>query len=117
MAYFIEVHDMDKKCPVIINLDTVMEIAPIINPTGCEITFIEQDDFEALRREKLSGGAMKGRRVMRVTNSYNEFKQFVIQKVSADDVAKLQERVEKANTKAGIKKEPAPVTLDSIPKL
>ena len=38
MAYFIEVNDLDKRCPVIINMDTVMEIAPISNPVGCEIT-------------------------------------------------------------------------------
>ena len=92
MALFIEVNDIDKRCPVIINLDTVMEIAPIVNPNGCEITFLEQDDPDAIRREKLGGGAVKGRRVMRVANDYNEFKQFVIQPVSAEDIARVNNR-------------------------
>ena len=35
MALFIEVNDIDKRCPVIINLDTVMEIAPIFNNLKC----------------------------------------------------------------------------------
>ena len=110
MAYFIEVNDIDKKCPVIINLDAVMEIAPIFNPNGCEITFLESDDTEALRREKLGGGAIKGRRVMRVADSYELFKQFVIQKVSAEDIARVNGRSK------NVIKEKAPVEFD-IPKL
>ena len=113
MAYFIEVNDLDKKCPVIINLDAVMEIAPITNPLGCEITFLEQDDIEALRREKAGGAAYKGRRMMRVSDTYDLFRQFVIQKVSADDIARVNGRL------ATNKKEKAPVddVLASIPKL
>ena len=110
MAYFIEVNDIDKKCPVIINLDAVMEIAPIFNPNGCEITFLESDDPEALRREKLGGGAIKGRRVMRVSDNYTMFKQFVIQPVSAEDIARVNGR------NKSVIKEKAPVEFD-IPKL
>jgi hypothetical protein len=114
MSMFVEVNDIDKRCPVIINLDTVMEIAPIQNPAGCEITFLESDDPDFLRREKLGGGALKGRRVMRVSDSYDVFKQFVIQKVSAEDIARVNGRVSKE-----VKKEKAPVSdiLADIPKL
>lgn len=111
MAYFIEVNDIDKKCPVIINLDAVMEIAPINNPTGCEITFLESDDADALRREKTNSAAtIKGRRVMRVSDSYTVFKQFAIQQVSADDIARV------AGRNKTVTKEKAPVEFD-IPKL
>ena len=93
MAYFIEVNDIDKKCPVIINLDAVMEIAPIFNPNGCDITFLESDDSDAIRREKNgSAAAIKGRRVMRVSDNYTAFKQFVIQPVSAEDIARVNNR-------------------------
>jgi len=111
MAYFIEVNDIDKGCPVIINMDAVMEIAPITAPAGCEITFLESDDCDALRREKInSAAAVKGRRVMRVSNSYTEFKQFVIQKVSSEDIARINGR-----TKDVVKEKP--VTNLDIPKL
>jgi len=111
MAYFIEVNDIDKGCPVIINMDAVMEIAPITAPAGCEITFLESDDSDALRREKInSAAAVKGRRVMRVSNSYTEFKQFVIQKVSSEDIARINGR-----TKDVVKEKP--VTNLDIPKL
>ena len=115
MAYFIEVNDLDKRCAVIINLDSVMEIAPTLNPAGCEITFLESDDPDVLRRENIkSAAANRGRRVMRVSDSYELFKQFVIQKVSAEDVARVNGRVTK-----DVKKEKAPVgdILADIPKL
>ena len=114
MAYFIEVNDLDKKCPVIINMDTVMEIAPISNPVGCEITFLESDDTDALRRMDVKGAAvLKGRRTMRVSDSYTLFKQFVIQQVSAEDIAKVNGR------NKSVIKEKAPVSdiLADIPKL
>lgn len=114
MAYFVEVNDIDKGCPVIINMDAVMEIAPINSPAGCEITFLEQDDVDALRREKiLTAAAVRGRRVMRVSEPYTLFKQFVIQQVSAEDIARVNGRIKET------KKEKAPVNdiLAEIPKL
>jgi hypothetical protein len=111
MAYFIEVNDIDKKCTVIINMDAVMEIAPINDPVGCEITFLESDDWDALRRLNQKGGAILGRRVMRVSDSYELFKQFVIQRVSAEDIAKVNGR------NKNVVKEKAPVEFDDIPKL
>ena len=111
MAYFIEVNDIDKGCPVIINMDAIMEIAPITNPAGCEITFLESDDSDALRREKImSAAAVKGRRVMRVSNNYTQFKQFVIQPVSAEDIARVNGR-----NKDVVKEKP--ITNLDIPKL
>lgn len=117
MAYFVEVNDLDKKCPVIINMDAVMEIAPINSPSGCEITFLESDDVDALRRENIkTAAATKGRRVMRVSDSYSMFKQFVISPVSSEDIAKVNGRLEASNKKAGVVKEKAPVDFD-IPTL
>jgi len=111
VAYFIEVNDIDKGCPVIINMDAIMEIAPITSPSGCEITFLESDDSDALRREKItSAAAVKGRRVMRVSDSYTMFKQFVIQKVSAEDIARVNGRSK------DVVKEKVTTNLD-IPKL
>ena len=112
MSMFVEVNDIDKNCPVIINMDTVMEISPIREPSGCEITFLESDDSDALRRMNIKGAAvLKGRRVMRVSDSYELFKQFVIQRVSAEDIAKVNGR------NKNVVKEKAPVEFDDIPKL
>jgi hypothetical protein len=95
---FVEVNDVEKGCPVIINLDSVVEIAPL-RSGGCEICFPD--------------AAVGGRRVMKVTDEYTLFQQFVMQTVSAEDIAKVNGRI------AGNKKEKAPVgdILSNIPKL
>ena len=74
MALFVEVDDTTKGCPVIINLDTVMEIAPL-KSGGCELAFPD-------------AASVNGRRTMAVKNSYDMFKQFAMQTVSAEDIAK-----------------------------
>ena len=84
---FIEVNSVEKNCPVIINLDHVVEIAPLING-GCELSMLHST-------------GMNSKTTFRVTNDYNEFKQFVMQTVSADDIAR---RFPKAETPAKIKK-------------
>ena len=74
MSMFVEVDSVEKSCPVILNLDEVVEIAPL-RGGGCEVFF----------------GFTQGvgvRASMKVSNNYDEFKQFVMQKVSADDIAK-----------------------------
>ena len=99
MSLFVELNDVEKGCQVIINLDTVMEIAPL-RTGGCEIAFPDQ-------------ASVGGKRTMKVTDSYSMFKQLALQVVSADDIAKVNGRI------AAGKKEKPPVddVLASIPKL
>jgi hypothetical protein len=97
MALFIEVNDVEKKCQVIINLDSVMEIAPLWSG-GCELAFPDQ-------------ASVGGKRTMKVKDSYLLFKQMAIQPVSAEDVARVNGR------NKGIVKEKAPVDIPDIPKL
>lgn len=72
MSLFVEVDSLDKQCPVIMNLDMVVEIAPL-SSGGCAIFM--QDG---------TGGLTS----MKVKNDYEEFRQFVLQKVSAADIEK-----------------------------
>jgi len=98
MSLFIAVNDVEKNCEVIINLDTVMEIAPL-RTGGCEISFPDS-------------AAVSGKRIMKVTDSYSLFKQMAITPVSADDIAKI-------NGRTSTKKEKAPIgdIMMDIPKL
>jgi len=73
MSLFVEVNSVDKGCPVIINLDSVMEIAPLASG-GCALFFPDS-------------AAVGGKTAMKVTDSYEQFKQFAIQPVSAEDIA------------------------------
>jgi len=72
MSLFLEVNSVDKGCKVIINLDEVIEIAPLA-AGGCALFF---------------GDATVGKSSYRVTDSYDSFKQFAMQTVSAEDIAK-----------------------------
>ena len=83
MSMFIEVQSVEKGCPVIINLEHVIEVAPLA-VGGCEIKM--SDD-----------GVSKS--VIRVKDDYSQFKQFAMQTVSSDDIAK---RIESINKAAGI---------------
>ena len=74
MSLFVEVDSVEKNCPVIINLDHLVEIAPLVNG-GCELSMIHT-------------AGMNVKSVMRVKNNYDQFKQFAMQTVSADDIAK-----------------------------
>jgi hypothetical protein len=74
MSLFIEVNSIDKNCPVIINLDTVMEIAPLASG-GCALFFPD-------------AAAVGGKTSMKVSDSYEQFKQFAIQPVSVEDIAR-----------------------------
>jgi hypothetical protein len=74
MALFVEVDDVEKNCKVIINLDSVMEIAPKIQG-GCEVFFPD-------------AAAVGGKRTMKVKDSYLLFKQFAMQQVSSEDLDK-----------------------------
>jgi hypothetical protein len=72
MSLFVEVNSIDKNCPVIINLDSVIEIAPLA-AGGCALF-------------TLDSAGMNSKNSMRVTNDYSEFKQFAMQTVSAEDI-------------------------------
>ena len=99
MSIFVEVDDVVKGCPIIINLDTVMEIAPL-RTGGCELAFSDS-------------AAVGGRRVVAVKNSYDQFKQFAMQTVSSEDIAKLHGRT----TKGIVKEKPPVADILDIPKL
>jgi hypothetical protein len=71
MSLFVEVDSLEKQCPVIVNLDMVIEIAPLIEG-GCALFMADGH-----------GGAVS----LKVKNDYTQFKQFVLQTVSAEDIA------------------------------
>ena len=109
MAFFIEVDSVEKNCTVIINLDHVVEVAPLING-GCELSM-------------LHSSGMNSKTTFRVTNEYNEFSQFVMQKVSAEDIAKrFPRKKEKPEIEIDKEIEPMEVSVNKkgefkIPKL
>lgn len=81
MSLFIEVNSIEKGCPVMINLDEVLEIAPLMEG-GCALFFAD-------------AAAVNGKNAMKVTDSYSLFKQLAMQMVTPDDIAK---RFPKAKT-------------------
>ena len=74
MALFVEVTSKEKMCKVIINLDQIVEVAPL-KSGGCDLFFND-------------AAAVGGTRVMKVEDSYTQFQQFALQTVSSDDIAK-----------------------------
>ncbi len=78
MALFVEVNSIEKRCKVVLNMDEVVEVAPMATG-GCHLF--------------LSDG-----RIYKVSDSYTLFQQFAMQTVSADDIAK---RVKSLKGKAG----------------
>jgi len=98
MSMFIEVESVEKSCKVMINLDEVIEIAPL-RSGGCDLFFSDS-------------AAVGGKTAMKVKDSYALFKQLAMQMVSAEDIAKANGRISK-----GITKEKAPVEDLVIPNL
>jgi hypothetical protein len=88
MSLFIEVSSLEKNCPVLVNLDDVTEIAPLA-AGGCAL-FTGKNG------------------IIRVSDSYEQFKQFALQTISSADVAKTVARLPQ------VEKEPAPVS-DILP--
>lgn len=86
MSLFVEVNSIEKGCPVIVNLDHIVEIAPLVDG-GCALFMTD-------------GAGMNSKMAMRVSDSYEQFKQFAMQTVTADDIAARFPKVAK---------EPAPV--------
>jgi hypothetical protein len=92
MAILIECKDLDDNHPVIVNLDQVFKIVPIVSGTkeGSFIYFINGQ-------------------LQKVADKYDQLKQFAIQPVSADDIAKINGRITTNVTKE------APPVADIIP--
>jgi hypothetical protein len=89
MATFIEVNSLvPKNCRVIINLENVMEIAPLV-AGGCVLYF-----------STLESGTP---RTMTVSDDYSSFMQFVLQPVTVEDIAKRfpKKKQETPNIKTG----------------
>lgn len=74
MALFVEVTSAEKNCPVIINLDHIVEIAPLVEG-GCALFTTD-------------GAGMNSKSAMRVKENYDQFKQFAMQTVTAEDIQK-----------------------------
>ena len=73
MSLFVEVFSVEKNCKVVINLDMVVEIAPLA-AGGCDIFYSDS-------------AAVNGKTAMKVKDSYAMFQQLAMQVVSADDIA------------------------------
>ena len=108
MSLFVEVHSTEKNCPVIVNLDHIVEIAPLA-AGGCALFTTD-------------GAGMNSKNALVVKNDYSEFKQFAMQTVSAEDIARRFPKVvppeveQKQESKPSKKKEPVDAPID-IPKL
>ena len=74
MSLFIEVNSIERECKVIVNLDEVSEIAPLVDG-GCVLFFADS-------------AAVGGKTSYKVSDSYELFKQFAMQTVTSDDIAK-----------------------------
>ena len=101
MATIIEVHSLEKNCQVLINLDFIVEIAPLTNGT-CEIIMND-------------GSASTGARSkIRVSDGYDLFKQFAMHTITAEDIDK---RFPKVTKKPRPEKDRHEISFDDIPKL
>jgi len=89
MALFVEVSSVEKNCQVIINIDHILEIAPM-KDGGCTLFMID-------------GASTAGKTSMRVKDSYDMFKQFAMQTVSSD---MIQDRIQKINAKVPAEMKP-----------
>ena len=74
MSLFVEVFSVEKNCKVVINLDMVVEIAPLA-AGGCDIFYSDS-------------AAVNGKTAMKVKDSYAMFQQLAMQTVSTEDIAK-----------------------------
>ena len=71
---FIEAQSVDKNCPVIVNLDHIIEIAPL-TAGGCALFMAD-------------GAGVNSKTSIRVRDNYDMFKQFALQTVTAEDIAR-----------------------------
>lgn len=87
MSTFIEVFSVEKNTKVIINLDSILEIAPLIQG-GCNLFFPD-------------AAAVGGKNSMRVTDSYAMFQQFALQTVSPEDIAARIQKMQPQEERRG----------------
>jgi hypothetical protein len=80
---FVEVQSVEKNCPVIVNLDHIVEIAPLTN--GHCVLFLDNDNGFASARPSIE-----------VKDSYVMFKQFALTTVTAEQI---ESRFPKATSK------------------
>ena len=71
---FVEVDSVEKQCPVIINLDHIIEIAPL-KSGGCTVFYADS-------------AAVNGMTAYQVHNNFEHFRQFALQTVSVEDISK-----------------------------
>lgn len=88
----IKVKSREKLCEVIINLDHVIEIAPL-RDGGCAIRLVYDGDITQ----------KTGYRELHVDNKFTEFEQFVLQTVTVDTVSKKVQELKKQQEKIGPK--------------
>jgi hypothetical protein len=96
---FIEVLSVEKKCPVMLNLDYVVEVAPLTDGT-CELIL---DD---------GSGGVGAKSKMRVKDGYDMFKQFAMHTVTMEDIDKKFPKVTKKK-----EKDRHEFDMDDIPRL
>jgi hypothetical protein len=82
MSLFVEVESIERGCQVIINIDNIIEIAPL-KEGGCALFYSDS-------------AAVGGKMSMKVRDSYEMFKQFAMTTVSSD---MIQDRIAKINEK------------------
>lgn len=90
MALFVEVESVEKQCKVIVNLDQVIEIAPLA-AGGCALFIVDP-------------AAVGGSKSYKVKESYEEFRQFAMQTVSSEDIANRIKSLKKTATTLDIPK-------------
>jgi hypothetical protein len=101
MSLFVEVNSIQPKmCKLIINLDYVLEVAPLVSG-GCVITIGAQEAGTS--------------RTITVSDDYMAFKQFVMQTVTAEDITKRFPKKEKPTNTIKPQEEGKGVEFD-IPK-
>lgn len=94
MSLFAEVFDLGKNCPVIVNLEHVVEITPL-RTGGCEIAFSDS-------------ASVGGKRVINVKDNYDQFKQLAMQIVTPDAMSDRIAAINKfAGTVANVPQAPA----------
>ncbi|NBP01798.1 MAG: hypothetical protein EBU90_17000 [Proteobacteria bacterium] len=102
MATFVEVNSVEKNCKVIVNLDEIIEIAPLA-AGGCVLFFADS-------------AAVNGKSAYPVKDSYEQFKQFAMQTVTADDIARRFPKTVKLD-EPPVSKASAKTSKMEIPKL
>lgn len=105
MSLFVEVNSVQpKQCKLIINLDYVLEIAPLV-AGGCVISIGAQEAGTS--------------RVITVSDDYSAFKQFVMQTVTSESIEKRFPKANKKTTEQNVIKqqEEGEGVVFDIPKL